>query len=271
MVIMETVPRELMTIPLYRFKRITTVHITLNPKAIEKPGVLSKILEQISSRNVNILGMFTSASPTEGYVCITIFIDSTNIEESKLNELVSKIGEALTELEGKVKMYTSPVEGVAIDPYSFPTTAMGSRAIILMYHSLRGLISGLSRIGAEIILNIIGNEIGKAAFKDHERIVGKNLEKLIKLFEARFMMSGFGITKVESIDMETCEFTVKIDHCIECEILEELKRPSGSYFIKGMIEGWFSELIGMDVVAYEEKCISRGDPYCQFKIKPRPT
>jgi predicted hydrocarbon binding protein len=38
-----------------------------------------------------------------------------------------------------------------------------------------------------------------------------------------------------------------------------------------MIEGWFSELIGMDVVAYEEKCISRGDPYCQFKIKPRPT
>jgi len=267
--IMGFVPRELMTIPPHRFKRITTIYITLNPKAIEKPGVLSKILEQTTSRDINVLGMFTSANPIEEYACITLFIDSTKIEESKLNELVSKIREALKELEGEVKTYTSPVEGVAIDPYSFPIIAMGSRAIILMKHSLRGIIEGFIRIGAEILLNMIGREMGRASFKDHERIAGKNLEKLIKMIEARLMMSGFGIIKVENIDMEAYEFKVNIEYCIECEILEELKRPSGSQLVKGMLEGWFTELTGMDMVAYEERCISRGDPYCQFKLKPR--
>ena len=265
----DTLPRELMTIPLYRYKKLTTIHVRLKPEAAEIPGILGKVIQPISRRGVTIMGIYTSTIP-EQYSYITIFIDSTKLKDEDLNSLICEMEIGGREFNAEIKLYTSPVEGVAIDPYSFPITAMGSRAIILMQHSLEGLIKGLTRIGAEIILNMVGREIGKTGFEAHERIAGRNLEKLLKLSEARFMMSGFGIMKVEEIDIEACEFTVKIEHCIECEILEGMKRPSGSQFIKGILEGWFTELTGVDMVAYEEQCISRGDPYCQFKIKPRP-
>jgi predicted hydrocarbon binding protein len=266
----DTLPRELMTIPLHRYRKFTTIHVRLKPEAADLPKVLTKTIQPISRRGIAIVGLYTSTMP-EQYSYITMFIDSTKISEEELKSLIDEIRMNVGEFNADVRVYTSPVDGVAIDPYSFPITAMGSRAIIIMYHSLRGIISGLSRIGAEMILNIVGREIGKAGFEIHERMVGRDIEKLMKLHEARFMMSGFGIMKVEHMDMEAYEFTVKIMYSIECEILEELKRPSGSYFIKGILEGWFSELTGKDMVAYEEKCISRGDPYCQFKIKPRST
>jgi predicted hydrocarbon binding protein len=234
--VLNTLPRELMTIPLHRYRNFTTIHVRLKPEAAEVPGVLEKTIQPISRRGINIVGLYTSTIP-EQYSYITIFIDSTKISKEELNNLVDEIKTNTKEFNTDVRVYTSPVDGVAIDPYSFPITAMGSRAIILMQHSLRGLISGLSRIGAEMILNIVGREIGKTGFETHERMVGRDLEKLMKLHEARFMMSGFGIMKVEHMDMEAYEFTVKIYYCIECEILEELKRPSGSYFIKGILEG----------------------------------
>jgi len=265
----DMLPRELMTIPLYRYRRITTIHVTLKPEAAEIPGILEKVIQPISRRRVTIMGIYTSTMPAE-YAYITIFIDSTRMGSEDLNSLIDEIEMGVREFDAKVKMYTSPIEGVAIDPYSFPITAMGSRAIILMQHSLEGIIKGLSRIGAEIILNMVGREIGKTGFEAHERIAGRNLEKLLRLSEARFMMSGFGIMETTEIDIENMEFTVKIEHCIECEILEGLKKPSGSQLIKGILEGWFSGLTGIDMIAYEEKCISRGDTHCQFKIKPRP-
>lgn len=33
--------------------------------------------------------------------------------------------------------------------------------------------------------------------------------------------------------------------------------------------GWFSAFFNRKVTAVEVKCIAKGDPYCQFRIKPR--
>jgi hypothetical protein len=193
----DMLPRELMTIPLYRYRRITTIHVTLKPEAAEIPGILEKVIQPISRRRVTIMGIYTSTMPAE-YAYITIFIDSTRMGSEDLNSLIDEIEMGVREFDAKVKMYTSPIEGVAIDPYSFPITAMGSRAIILMQHSLEGIIKGLSRIGAEIILNMVGREIGKTGFEAHERIPSGAIA-----VPCRYIHSPAAITHISDIEATT--------------------------------------------------------------------
>jgi len=47
------------------------------------------------------------------------------------------------------------------------------------------------------------------------------------LCEMRFMTTGFGIMKMESVDLEKKEFTAKVIYSMECEILKELKKSLG--------------------------------------------
>ncbi|MCS7367527.1 MAG: hypothetical protein NDF52_06580, partial [archaeon YNP-WB-062] len=56
----DTLPRELMTIPLHRYRKFTTIHVRLKPEAAEVPGVLAKVIQPISRRGIAIVGLYTS-------------------------------------------------------------------------------------------------------------------------------------------------------------------------------------------------------------------
>jgi len=56
------------------------------------------------------MGLYTSTMPKE-YSYITMFINSTNINEEDLNSLVDEIKVGVREFNADVRVYTSPVEG----------------------------------------------------------------------------------------------------------------------------------------------------------------
>lgn len=37
--------------------------------------------------------------------------------------------------------------------------------------------------------------------------------------------------------------------------------------MRELLAGWFSQLFKTKTIAIEKKCIAKGNPYCQFKIK----
>ena len=45
------------------------------------------------------------------------------------------------------------------------------------------------------------------------------------------------------------------------------KEPS-SHMFRGMLAGVIEEIANRQVISLEEKCIAKGDPYCQFVVKP---
>jgi len=49
---------------------------------------------------------------------------------------------------------------------------------------------------------------------------------------------------------------------VECS--NSLRRKSSSHFLRGIIGGLISEIVGREVTVYETKCIARGDRFCEF-------
>ena len=49
---------------------------------------------------------------------------------------------------------------------------------------------------------------------------------------------------------------------IECSDLSG--RETSSHFLRGIIGGMISEIVGKEVTVYETKCIARGDRFCEF-------
>lgn len=260
----ECLPRELMTIPLLRFRKIATLRVEFDEKSFFEYGILHQLIKIISDRKISILGMYSSYTPNLcGYT--TFYLDITNTSTNVLNEIRNSIKSVNGVVN--VEVYISPVEGLAIDPYVIPV-AMGSRAIIIMKHSLRNLLKEIHKYRMELILNLIGREIGRAGFRDHERIIGVDVNLLLSVAENRFQLSGFGLWETVKMNLEENEFLIRIHHSIECEIGSEIEGYTGSNFIKGIIEGWFMELNGKDYVkVLETKCIAKGDQYCEFHIK----
>ena len=49
---------------------------------------------------------------------------------------------------------------------------------------------------------------------------------------------------------------------VECS--SSSRRETSSHFLRGIIGGIVSEIVGKEVTVYETKCIARGDRYCEF-------
>lgn len=257
-------PKEIMTLQLRKPCKIATIRVEIDPESYYKVGLLRDLSGKISSAGIGILGLYSTQYPDE-YGYVTFFVDVTGISE-KILEAVSK---SIKNISGvtDVIVYVSPLEGIAADPNTIPL-AMGSRAIILMKHSLKLIIEEFHKHGWWLLLNAFGKEIGRAGFKDHERIVGRNIDKLFKIIEIRFPLSGFGFWETVKADLDLGEFIMRVHHSIECEIGSEISGYTGSHLIRGVIEGWLMELMGKsDVTGFEAKCLARGDPYCEFHFK----
>jgi len=258
-------PKEVMIIPLERNRKIATIRVIINPEAYYKKDILHNLSEIIYNNGINILGVCSSHYLGHEHSYIVFYLDVTDLPQEVLN-VISKEMKSLEGIED-VKVYLSPLEGVAIDPGAIPF-AMGSRAVILMKHSLRILLTEFNKWGWWSVLNTIGREIGRAAWEDHVRMIGEDINKLLKIAESRFHLSGFGFWETVKADVDLGEFIIRVYGCIECEIGSEINGYTGSHLVRGMIEGWIEKLMGVNnVMGFEAKCIARGDPYCEFHFK----
>ena len=147
----------------------------------------------------------------------------------------------------------------------------GERAIVLRRVFYEAMIKHLRRrlgTGLEAILYHIGFEAGKRVYDAHVQMVGKNTFRLIRSGEVLFTQMGFGRIKVTDMYLEEARMRVIVYDSFECELFRGEGRPM-SNLIRGMMAGWFSGFFNKEVTAIETKCIAKGDPYCQFKIKPK--
>lgn len=270
MVEMERIHKPYKIDSFYHFpnKDVIGFHFTLESKAIDVPGVVVNLLTVFSVNNISILGFDISQvkpqAPFEGFIYADI--TGKNIDPDKL----------LEELKDKpyvidVKLIKPLFNGVICDTYFFPLYALGERAIIFIQRGYEGIIKRARlELGSAFntLLYLQGFDMGLNAFqRGHRKIAGRKTERLIKLFEELFKQSGFGVMKVEEIDLERKEATIKIYDLFECELFKGSNKCE-SHLMRGLLAGWFSQLFKTKVVAIEVKCIAKGDPYCLFKIKP---
>ncbi|RLF10226.1 MAG: hypothetical protein DRJ98_06565 [Thermoprotei archaeon] len=54
----------------------------------------------------------------------------------------------------------------------------------------------------------------------------------------------------------------------ECVPVKYQKEKPNSEFFRGILSGGLSVIFDKVLLAVETKCIAKGDPYCEFVVKP---
>ena len=98
--------------------------------------------------------------------------------------------------------------------------------------------------------------------------LGLKGETLVRFMVVASSPFGWGRFTLEEFNVEKCRIKVRAENLFECKIFGKVGETRG-YFIRGYILGVANEVFRTENLTVEEtKCIAKGDPYCEFQVKP---
>lgn len=246
------------------------------------PGMLKQIVDLIAERNINIVRIVSTSAVTNDTLHLFIGVDLTNkkVDPEELKNEIAKI-KGVHEIE---VVESRKSTDILYDVTHFPLTAhMGTeRAIVTSMITWKPILTvlkeKLGRLGKTLLFHE-GADIGKEAFQKLLSLRKKNYEvKTVDMLEDVLIpMEALGwIKEFEVVNFKEkgeVAINIRIWNLWECEIQKPSKEPS-SFLMKGLLAGYIAEMFNADLkdVKIEEvKCISKGDPYCEFKIELMPS
>src|SRR5467141_1419213 len=150
----------------------------------------------------------------------------------------------------------------------------GQKMIILRRDVIRVMRDGLERLVADQaapFLSYLASGIGiheGSIFRDSITSTGEEqraaLENLVhSAFEDTNL--GLGKVKIRMIDFDKANANVVISNCFEAMENGSSDEPN-CMFTSGFLAGLFAEVLDKTVQARETRCISQGQPECEFEI-----
>jgi predicted hydrocarbon binding protein len=150
----------------------------------------------------------------------------------------------------------------------------GQKMIILRRDVVRVMRDGLERLVADQaapFLSYLASGIGiheGSIFRDSITSTGEDqrtaLENLVhSAFEDTNL--GLGRVKIRKIDFDRANANVVISNCFEAMENGSSEEPN-CMFTSGFLAGLFAEVLDKTVQAKETRCISQGQPECEFEI-----
>ena len=150
----------------------------------------------------------------------------------------------------------------------------GQKMIILRRDVVRVMRDALERLVADQaapFLSYLASGIGiheGSIFRDSITSTGPEqraaLENLVhSAFEDTNL--GLGKVKIRQIDFDKASASVAISNCFEAMENGQSEEPN-CMFTSGFLAGLFAEVLDKTVQARETKCISQGQPECEFEI-----
>lgn len=237
-----------------------------------KPGALEQTTDILARHGIDITYLSLGPMRRGERGSIVLFLDFTEADV-KPGELVEEL-EALEFIE-KAEVIKPRFEGLIADEYSFPLMLGSHRALILSEPALRGfLIKFREHLGSggEAMLYYIGREVGaergRHINREAEKMGINRLRDKFIIGEVIFKSLGYGIPQMMEFSEDPPYFKMRVYHCIECGLGDNVGRPF-SHYVRGVIAGYASEILNREMLVEETRCIAMGDPYCEFKVKPK--
>ncbi|MEM4311948.1 MAG: V4R domain-containing protein [Nitrososphaerales archaeon] len=243
--------------------------INLGMKLKKISDALSVVLKIIASMNLKVLSIITGNVTDESQPStVSIFLDGTEVKDEMLESLKEFLKNDPFVMY--VEVNETGIEGFGAEMFHQRLILLGQRAMVLTHHAIVGLIRGLyERFGEEAfaLLFMQGIGVGKEAIKRYRELFGKK-ELILRAHE--ILLSVMGYTKRAKFTMISEEkFTLLLDGLIECETLKGLKMRKTCHWYRGIITGFFSELMQKEYKAEEVSCINNGDKECILLLQPK--
>jgi predicted hydrocarbon binding protein len=242
---------------------ITLLHVEFLKGAMEAVGVLRDLTAIIAMKEVPIINVYIV------FPHAIIFLDTTGKSPKEVEEIAETLTKEVKFIKD-VHIQMPEVKGFATDKTVTPTF-FGEKAIVLRKSAFKSIIEGVFKslkIAPQLVLYVVGKEMGEQYFERHVKIMGDvDKRSLAIIAERLFQAVGFGIPVNVKMDLEGGEIEYIIYDCLECGINLESGRRVKSSLIRGIIEGYYSKLLGREVECKEEECIALGDKICRMKIR----
>ncbi len=140
------------------------------------------------------------------------------------------------------------------------------------YRGLRNKLYSSFQSGASVILYDMGIGYGEIIGHDIKKMGGSRLE-IVNGFVERGKSHGYGIFKTPLLKMILSglqgEPVVRLEDSFFATSAGDTGK-SECYLVAGMIAGAAQVLLQKKFVCVEEKCLSKGDSFCEFKLR-KPT
>ena len=234
-------------------------------------GVIRKALDVCSKYNACLISLHFTLTP-KGEKAFTLIYDLTgcNIPLKEVAEEIRKI-ESIKE----VTLIEQQAQGFLADTSSPIITAGGMRAIVLreiVWSILINKIREKFGSGGEALLYYMGVDMGLEAAIEHkkraEALGLREPDKITRILGASiFTSTGWGRMQIDKFTLNPHYALITVYNNFECEIGQASKPYS--QLTRGLIAGYLSHLLGLEMEVNETECLARGDPHCRFECKPK--
>jgi len=157
--------------------------------------------------------------------------------------------------------------GKLVDPL------LGLRVLMIdteFYRGLRSKLYSKFDSGASLILYEMGAGYGEV-MADNIRAMGVGKIEVYKKFMERGKHDGYGEFSVPILKSIISGMTGEARVYLKNSFFASAAGNTGKtecWIISGMIAGAARGIFGREVVCVEERCVSKGDPRCEFHLKP---
>ncbi len=238
----------------YREAYFPERRIAILSVAVEKvPDYFVEPVRLLAEHGVGLLSCIIQAHPNQPIVHATLFLDLTesDLKAFELKEKFDKIPYVR-----RVMLMEAPLNWDEALLIAFPLGEL---------HSLFGMFKEIGA-GGEALAYHMGVKAGEAIY-NRMATYYKNNREILEHFLIYNESLGRGSFKIEEYrEGESC-----IIH-VNDFLLEHLGMPEtriGNFMFRGTLAGLFSKMWNRRVNVEETKCITKGEPCCEFQIKPK--
>jgi len=231
---------------------------------IEDVDTLKRLIDVIRDCGMEIVDVHLTRLLEKGDAFILIDITKSRLS---LNELHEKL-RAVSGL-GDIEIREVPLKGYGFHVLLYPPQ-IGPFGVAMMINSfLSTLLNAIKNkwgSAGEVTLYRMGEMVGEDIYRiirGTYKAVGR---EFINIMNIIFRLMGW-IEKLEILEYKDENVVIKVYDGIECRYIKS-ENPNSQFF-RGVLLGIFKQLLKNDVKVVEDKCIARGDEYCQFKITVR--
>ena len=229
-------------------------------------GSIADVASRLEKAKLSIQSGFISSAGEGRYGRCSFYVLANDGRHSA-KELADVLGKSPFAKEVEVK---EAHNGVLVESLSFPLRwNSGDRAMLVRTHFFTVMEQGIRSIlssGADVVLYQMGYSHGRPSWK--ELLSNYRVDSAEDLQEISYIYSaaGWGRIEVMAFDRKEKKASVKV-----WDNFEGLVKPdevkSGCNFVRGHLSGLFSTVFDTDDMRVSEvKCISRGDPACEFSV-----
>ena len=241
--------------------------VVLASEALWEVGVLAKLASAFTESGVPLIALKMSSAKLGERLRILLAADMKG-REGEVAKLVERLKKVPTVEQAE---YAPPLfDGVAVDAWSHPLLLDEERTAMLPQAFITGMLKrGWSEFGTAFAALLYRVSFAGAAEECKKCLELHTREECLKLYEEQFRLLGYGLMKVERLTER--EMIARVYDSIECSVFKGAGEPRGA-IVRGIIAGTAAALWGAppeSVEVEEVKCLAKGDPYCEYRVRRR--